>query len=106
MKTVKVKQNDTARSLEAQLLFKGLAIDLTGATVYVLIKKLNASTGVRKPAVIVDSFLGLVEYALQEDDTAVAGNYYVEWEIIFSDGSVLTVPDDSYLMLVIIADLG
>lgn len=99
-----IKKGDTARALTATLTLNGSAIDLTGATV-VLVWKLNGTVS-RKSATIEDATAGSVSYTLQSADVATAGTVKLEWEVTFSDATVLTVPSESYETLVIEADLG
>lgn len=106
MTTAYIKRNDTARTLQDQLLLDGAAIDLTGATVSILFRNIITAASAKRDAVITDAATGRVEYELIAADTATAGNFRVEWEIIFADGTVLTVPDNDWHILKILEDLG
>ncbi|HXG46256.1 MAG TPA: BppU family phage baseplate upper protein [Methylomirabilota bacterium] len=106
MSTAKIKQHDTARSLEDTLQFGGTAIDLTGCAVSCIIKHTESAITIYREATIVDAPAGRVRFDIQPGDTDVAGTYRVEWEIVFPSGKVLTVPDDSYHTLHILRDLG
>ena len=82
-----IKQNDTRPNLDAQLLnADGAPIDLTDCTV----RFLMTPTSSTPPA----------------EDTASFGDYKAEFEVTFPDGSRQTIPNDGYLVISVIKDLG
>ena len=103
---ITIKRNDTARKISDTLLLDGAAIDLTGSTVKFVMKPKGSGDIIKKNATIVTAPAGKVEYQFETGDTQNAGGYFIEWEITFSGGAVLTVPDDGYSELTILEDLG
>lgn len=96
-----IKRNDTSPSVEATLSAKGSPVDLTGATVY-----FHMSDGLGGLGTIVDPSTGKVRYDWQAGDTATAGVYYSEWEVVYADGKKETFPNDGYSTIKILEDLG
>lgn len=103
-----VKQGDTARTITGTLTFNSAAINLTGATVYLIFRRVQDYTGrhvsddaVERTATVVSAAAGTVSYQLVADDTADSGLYHLEWEINFSGGTILRVPDKGYHRLVV-----
>lgn len=82
------------------------AIDLTGAMVSFILKNPSGSILIKAAATITDAATGQVEYQPTADNMANAGTFSQEWEIVFSDDSILTVPNDGYNEVQIIPDLG
>jgi len=107
MATLTIKRNDLARQIEDALKLDGAAIDLTGASVSIVLRNRTTETVIKRAATILSpATAGLVEYQFVSGDTVVAGSYDLEWEIVFPDTRHLTVPDNSYHTLNILADLG
>ena len=107
--TFTIKQGDILPKLRATLKDgTGAVIDLTLATSVRLIVKnyagqevVNANTTIVSPPTS-----GIVEYAWITANTATAGSFRGEFEINFSTGQVQTVPNDSYITIQIIPQLG
>mgnify|MGYP001567930676 CR=1 FL=1 len=106
MSTIYIKRNDTASVLQDQLLLDGVAINLTGATVSLCTKNNRTGASLKRSAAIVNALTGQVEYQLIAEDTATVGDHLVEWEIIFGNGRILTVPDNDWHIMKIVEDLG
>jgi len=113
----KVKQNDTLPNLPFKIFQPDgvTAQDLTDATsISIVVRPKNSAPTVpatfKKPCVILDQSvpanLGWGFYDWDPSDTATPGNFEYEFEIIWDDGAVQTVPADSYLDLVIVDDIG
>lgn len=102
-----LKRGDTLPTVSATLSnYDGTAINLTDSTVRLVYRAADGSgTATRVTATIESAEDGEVSYAWQTGDTATAGNYVCEWEITFSGGSILTVPNGSYIPFTILADL-
>lgn len=100
-----IKRGDTARNLTDTLMIGGNPIDLTGSVVTLIWSIRNGDVS-RKDAAIVESTEGTVLYDIQESDVERVGIVFVEWEITFIDGKVLTVPTEGYIKLTISEDLG
>ena len=102
-----IKRNDTAPSLEAQLIdAEGKPINLDMCGVRFLMKDRFGRVNINRPATIVDAEQGLVRVDWEAGDTSVAGMMKCEFEITFTDGKVLTVPNDGYFLIHIVEDLG
>lgn len=100
-----VKIGDTKRKWTDTLTLAGVAVNLTGATVVLVIKKPD-STVVRRSASIVSAANGQVEYQPVSGDVDAVGERLLEWEVTFGDGKVLTVPSAGYIHLTVVAELG
>lgn len=102
-----IKRGDTYPPIQATLSdASGSAINLTGASV--LFKMRLRDTGaiiVSAAATIVTAASGIVSYAWDAADTAVAGEYLAEWEVTLSSGRIVTCPNDGYLVIKIDGDL-
>lgn len=85
-------QNDTGRKLQDTLKTDGSADDISGATVAfsmwdsdtVKIDENTANTNVT------DAANGEVEYDFQSGDLDTAQLWFFEWEVTFSDGTIIT----------------
>lgn len=74
----------------------GLPVNLAGATVAFVMRSIDAATPILEaPAIVTDPAGGKVAYAWAAGDTATPGGYFAEWQITFSDGRRLTVPNGS-----------
>lgn len=103
---IEIKQGDTARPFTDTLLLGGQAINLTDATVNLLLKDEKSSKLIRQLATITDAVNGKVQYQPIDSDVAKPGVFDLEWEITFSDGKQLTVPTHGYGKVKINPDLG
>lgn len=102
-----IKRNDTAPPLEAQLIdAEGNAINLDMCGVRFIMRDGFGRMNVNRPATIVDATQGLVRVDWQEGDTSVAGVMKCEFETTFTDGRIMTVPNDGYFLINIVEDLG
>lgn len=79
-------------------------IDLTGASIeFHMRPKVVGSDGeLTADAEIVDELKGSVQYQWADGDTDVPGPYDAEFKITFPDGSVESVPNDSYIEVLIL----
>jgi len=103
-----IKQNDTRPNLDAQLLnADGTPIDLTGCTVrFLMVPTSGGAVKVDGICAITDAENGKVRYYWSAGDTANFGDYKAEFEVTFPDGSKQTVPNDGYLIISIVKELG
>jgi hypothetical protein len=108
-----IKRNDTKARvfrLTGGGTSKGGA-DLRNATVRFLMKPdpnagpANGPT-VNRAVTVLDAPTGKVEYAPDVADVAVAGLYRAEFESVWQDGTRLTFPENDYITVVILPDLG
>jgi len=102
---VELKQHDTARSITDVLKLGDQVIDLTDASVVLIIKGRN-TPAVRRDATITNAAAGAVSYKPVAEDVENPGSFDLEWEITFQSGDVLSVPTHSYARLIINPDLG
>lgn len=103
----RIKTNDTAPVLVATLTnAAGQKINLESATVRFHMKKYGASSlKVDAVASIVDATEGKVQYEWQGADTDVAGTFYGEFEVTYSDSKIETFPNNGYFTIIIHEDL-
>jgi hypothetical protein len=104
MTTVKIKSGDTAIEFTSTLQTNGTAVNLTGATVVMLLK-LGDAAGTSHSATIVSAAAGTVKCVPGGSFPTTAGRYLQEWQVTFSDTTILTFPSDGYNFVVILDDL-
>lgn len=107
---VYVRQNDTLPYLDYTLVrdSDNTPHNLTGATVKFTMahkktkeKKINEAT-----VTIINATLGRVRYAWSVTDTNFVDEYEGEFEVTFSDSKILTFPENGYIQIEIIRELG
>lgn len=103
-----IKQNDTSPSLSVQLLDGAQQIiDLSGASAKFFMKIAGSTTiAVDAPAVITNASEGRVEYEWSAGDTAIAANYQGEFQITFINGTVETFPNNKYITIRVLPEIG
>jgi hypothetical protein len=106
----KMKQGDTRPNLPFQMFQpdKVTPLSLAAATsVSIAVRPKNDVTMTfKKACVITDVDLGTGYYDWDVGDTAIAGNFQYEFEIVWNNGDIQTVPVDGYFDLVIVDDIG
>lgn len=106
MATVYLKQNDTKPDLQVTVNDdNGVAVDVTSATIAF---HMNTSAGVVKvesAGTIVTAASGIIKYVWAVGDLDTVGTYNAEFQITFSDSSILTTPSKGYLTIVVGAEL-
>ena len=106
MANFKIKQNDTAPSLNVTLAMDGVAAVLTGAAISFHMKDdINDTVLVNGTAVVVNATLGTVRYDWVAADTALAGCFPAEFEATFTDDTIESFPNDENLTIIITEDL-
>ena len=103
MTTARIKSGDTAVVFTDTLLINDVAINLTGASVKFLLK--DSAVSFSAAAAIVSAVLGTVSYTPSAGFPTTAGQYFQEWEVTQSNGTILTFPNAGYNRLVIFDDL-
>lgn len=114
-----IKQNDTSPAyvvdLQDDVDTTPAAINLTDATSVTF--KMRSAAAAASSAPVVDEAMtittaasGRCTYEWQTGDTATAGTYNAEFEILWDDGTIETVPNGAdpaaqYLTIVIVDDL-
>lgn len=98
-----VKAGDTEPAFAQQLNYSdGSAVDLTGASVKLLMRSLSStqpatltgSTVVKSPA-----SSGIVVYTPSAADTSAPGSYIANWVVVFGGGQTMSFPTDGYLSI-------
>ena len=106
MTTVYVKQNDTKPDIQVTINDdQGTAVDVSGASIKFF---MNDSTGTNKvdgTGAIVTAASGIIKYVWQTNDLDTVGVYDAEFQITFSDSSILTAPSSGYITVVVGDDL-
>lgn len=102
-----IKQGDTRTAIKATLIGpNNKPVDLTGATVRFLMADQAYTPFLSRPAIITCEAEGQVLVVFQPGDTDNVGLYKAEFKTIFSDGRIETYPNDKYVVIKIIPDLG
>ena len=109
-----VKTGDTAPSVKVTLLdASSQAVDLAGATVKFIMSATPTSTPVVDAAAVLeqvgdgsDGSKGKVRYDWLVTDTATAGSYVAEFEVVYASGKRQTFPTTGYVDVTINGDLG
>lgn len=101
MASITLRAGDTAPSLPIVCTRAGKAIDLTGATVRLIISN---SAGTRTNSshdtcTITSATSGTCTYNLQSGDISTADTYTADTEITYSNGNVETVPQSEFLVV-------
>jgi len=106
METFKIKKGDTNPALEATLQYSnGSAIDLNGATVSFNMGNLDYTAYTSGECNITGSDIGQCEYRWDGNiDTGSTGTYFAEFEVNWSAGSILTLPNDHSLKIEVSED--
>jgi transcriptional/translational regulatory protein YebC/TACO1 len=102
---VTIKRNDTKDNIKATLSNESGPVDLTGATVRFLMSK-RGIVKVDRQAQIQDAVNGIVWMVFEQGDTDESGSFQAEFEVTFPDARVETFPNDSFILINIINDLG
>ena len=102
-----IKQDDTTPSLRADLKNgSGDPVDLIGTSVRVHMRAIGATVAkIDAAMVVVSEPGGTVQYNWIAGDTSATGSYQVEFEVTYSDGTVETFPNDSYIRVEILEDI-
>lgn len=107
-----IKRGDTRPLLDATLSDDDGPVDLTGATVRLVVRRATPRCGevgallLKRECEIIDAAAGKVRYAWQPDDTATVGSYAAEFEVAFVGGGLWTFPSAGYVAIIITPDLG
>jgi hypothetical protein len=108
-----IKTGDTAPFLRQTLLdFEDNPVDIQAADVIFRMRHFQgetvALTGVPsndQNGNGLDGSLGYVSYEWGDGDLDEAGPYHGEWEVTFASGEIETFPNDSYIEILILADI-
>lgn len=105
MDNIVMKRGDTLPALRYAL--DPATVDLTGAAVTALMRVRNGASVALSGAtsVVIQTGAPTVEYAWTEADTAVAGLYEFEFEVIFPGGGRMTFPRAGFIQVQMIQDI-
>lgn len=103
-----IKQNDRREAIKRTLKDSaGVKVNLTGATVKFIMKSTPTGTAkVNATALVMDAVNGIVQYNWAVGDTDTMGTFLGEFEITFADATKQTFPNDGYIEVRVIAELG
>ena len=105
METFRIKKDDTKPYLAVTLQSSdGTAVDLTDSAVKFNLGDSNFSNVHSGVATITDASAGQCEYRWEAAATAAKGDYFGEFEITFSDATIMTLPNDHSLKVEIYED--
>lgn len=106
----RIKQGDTQPPITHTTVDdEGNRVSLMGAisTSFIYRRKDAAPvTAVSQPALIVNADAGQLIYYWDQTDTAIVGEYYAEWRIVFPNSQIRTFPQRGYQLFVVEPDLG
>ena len=107
MSGVTIKRGDARSAIKATLIeADGSGADLSGATVRFIAADYCGKVLIDRRAQILDALGGQVLVVLEAADVGVAGTYRAEFEVTYSDGRKQTYPNNCYLTIEILPDLG
>lgn len=101
-----IKQEDTSPTIKAILKKRnGDAVNLTDASVRFHLSTRALEILIDSVATILDAPNGTVKYDWAIGDTDEPGEYFAEWEVAFSDGTVETFPNDGFILIAVMRQL-
>lgn len=112
MADITMKRDDTRPVLQRFLLqtvdgaTSPIALTAASAVRFIMVHQQASNIVATGMASIVAAASGQVNYTWASGQTATAGEYNAEWEIQWADGGYETVPNDTYMTVEIIADIG
>lgn len=107
MAKVVIKRNDTRTAIRATLLGPDRnPVDLTDATVRFLMADHKGTVKMDREALVPNAAGGEVWVVFESGDTDTVGLYRAEFEVTFPDGRIETYPNDRFILIQIVPDLG
>ncbi|MGS0745553.1 BppU family phage baseplate upper protein [Syntrophomonas erecta subsp. sporosyntropha] len=104
---ITIKRGDTRHAIKAVLKdASGAPVDLTGCSVNFHMAPLNRPAVISRAAHIQDAVTGGVWFVWASGETDTAGIYRAEFEVVYRDGRRETFPNDGYISIQILDDLG
>jgi len=105
MATFTIKQGDTLPTLVATLKNPlGVPVNLTNSTVTFRMADINGTVKISSAVTEVDFSNGRVSYIWSESDTAEAGNFRAEFEVVNEQGKKETYPNTQPITISIVRD--
>lgn len=107
MYDITIKRGDTRNCIKAILKDAGEApVDLIGCKVIFHMAPLRGPAVISRAAHIEDATAGEVWVVWEGEEIKTAGVYRAEFEVLYDDGKVETFPNDGYISVQILEDLG
>lgn len=107
-----IKRNDTLPSLRIGVTNKGCLgqnkdFDMTGATgvTFTMVDSTGSYKIAKKDGTIVSSSGGTIQYDWASEDTDEAGSFKGEFQINYSNGGRLTIPQQGFITIHIAKDI-
>lgn len=102
-----IKQNDQRPFYSVPLTRGGDSVDLSSAAAvtFIMRKQGEVENTIENAAIITDAPNGVVEYRWNAGDTAEAGTYFAEFQVLYGDSTTETFPTISYEIVRIESDL-
>lgn len=107
MLSFKIKRGDTSPALRFQAKDRASSnpIDLTGASVELLMASAAGVSKIAAAGVVESAANGIMRYNWQSVDTDTVGTYFATMRVTFGDGRIESFPLDSYIRVEIEKDL-
>ena len=104
---ITIKRGDTRHALKAVLKdASGTPVDLTDCSVSFHMAPLNRPAVISRAVHIEDAGNGEVWMVWAPGETDIAGIFRAEFEVVYQDGRRETFPNDGYISIQILDDLG
>ena len=100
METITLKRGDTGIGVRATLSNENGNVNLTNANVLFLFGEHEIKSGLHEPE------NGVINVSFNRNHTSKTGIYKAEFEVTYNDGRIETYPNDDYLQVYIMDDLG
>jgi hypothetical protein len=107
-----IKRNDTAPLLIATVYDRGCLgewnrLNLSGVTSinFSMADDCGALIISSQPAQIISATSGIIQYAWQDGDTVMSGNYMGEFELFFADGRKMSLPREGAIAIRVVDDV-
>ena len=107
-----IKRNDTLPALQICLIDRGClggkeSYNLTGVTgvTFTMASECGDYKIFNKTAQIISFSAGTIQYNWSAEDTDEAGRFVGEFQMLYSDGNVLSIPQNGHINILITKDL-
>lgn len=107
-----IKRNDTLPALEINIFDRGVLgevqpFNLSGATgvTFTMMDKNGNYRVERSDGIIMSITGGTIQYPWKDGDTTDGGDYFGEFQINYSNGGRLSIPQEGYINITIFKDI-
>jgi len=107
-----IKRNDTLPSLQVQLIDRGclggkepFILDGVTAVTFTMISNCGDYKIFAKPAQVMCYSGGTIQYNWDSEDTNESGNFLGEFQLLYSDGNKLSIPQNGQIEILIPKDI-